>query len=240
MISQAISRHAHSARWIGIVVAALGVSLLNESGLSQGIGQGGREGQGQGQGQARQQGRGQGRPSKDQGTLKAGAEAPDFTLSDVDGKNPITLSKLRGKPTVLVFGSCTCPPFVASTKAIEKLFKEYSDRVNFVTVYQREAHPTDGRQIPGNQFQVASPKTMAERCEIAKAFDEKIEVSMPLVVDTIDDATGKLYSPWPNRMYIIDAVGVIIDAGEAGAQGTTKSAKAAPAVLDRLLGTPRG
>jgi hypothetical protein len=38
---------------------------------------------------------------------KLGAEAPDFTLADLDGK-PVTLSKFRDKkPVVLVFGSFT-------------------------------------------------------------------------------------------------------------------------------------
>ena len=39
--------------------------------------------------------------------LKAGDVAPDFTLKDADGRNAVTLSKLKGKPVVLIFGSCT-------------------------------------------------------------------------------------------------------------------------------------
>ncbi len=35
-------------------------------------------------------------------TVSLGAEAPDFTLTAIDGEE-ITLSKLRGKPVVLVF-----------------------------------------------------------------------------------------------------------------------------------------
>lgn len=42
-----------------------------------------------------------------QGNLKVGGDAPGFTLADVEGKNPVALAKLRGKPVVLVFGSCT-------------------------------------------------------------------------------------------------------------------------------------
>lgn len=39
--------------------------------------------------------------------IKEGDAAPDFTLRDTDGKNPVTLSELKGKPTALIFGSCT-------------------------------------------------------------------------------------------------------------------------------------
>ncbi len=39
---------------------------------------------------------------------KAGDVAPDFELSDIDGKNPVRLSDFRGKkPVALVFGSFT-------------------------------------------------------------------------------------------------------------------------------------
>ena len=39
--------------------------------------------------------------------LKEGSPAPDFTLKDADGKNAVKLSELKGKPVVLIFGSCT-------------------------------------------------------------------------------------------------------------------------------------
>jgi hypothetical protein len=41
------------------------------------------------------------------GDLKEGDTAPDFTLQDVAGKKTVKLSELRGKPVVLIFGSCT-------------------------------------------------------------------------------------------------------------------------------------
>lgn len=36
-----------------------------------------------------------------------GAPAADFTLHDPQGKNAVKLSELKGKPVVLIFGSCT-------------------------------------------------------------------------------------------------------------------------------------
>lgn len=41
------------------------------------------------------------------GDLKVGDPAPDFTVSDLEGKNTVTLSSLKGKPVTLIFGSCT-------------------------------------------------------------------------------------------------------------------------------------
>lgn len=42
-----------------------------------------------------------------QGNLKVGGTAPDFTVKDVQGKEAVQLSALKGKPVVLIFGSCT-------------------------------------------------------------------------------------------------------------------------------------
>jgi cytochrome oxidase Cu insertion factor (SCO1/SenC/PrrC family) len=41
------------------------------------------------------------------GELKVGDAAPDFTVKDMHGGETVTLSRLRGKPVVLIFGSCT-------------------------------------------------------------------------------------------------------------------------------------
>jgi cytochrome oxidase Cu insertion factor (SCO1/SenC/PrrC family) len=46
-------------------------------------------------------------PRPRQGELKVGDAAPDFTLKDVQGKKAVKLSDLKGKPAVLIFGSCT-------------------------------------------------------------------------------------------------------------------------------------
>lgn len=41
------------------------------------------------------------------GNLQVGDAAPDFTVQDVEGKQTVQLGKLKGKPVVLLFGSCT-------------------------------------------------------------------------------------------------------------------------------------
>jgi cytochrome oxidase Cu insertion factor (SCO1/SenC/PrrC family) len=46
-------------------------------------------------------------PQRREGELKVGDAAPDFTIKDVEGKKTVSLSDLKGKPLVLVFGSCT-------------------------------------------------------------------------------------------------------------------------------------
>lgn len=177
-----------------------------------------------------------GRPAIRQGDLQDGDPAPAFTLTDATGKSTVKLADLKGKPVVLVFGSCTCPPFVAATRQTEKLYARYGERVHFYLIYTREAHPTDGRAIAGNAFEVKSPRSLEERLQVARDFVKEAEITMPVLVDGIDDATEKAYATWPNRLFILDATGKIVDKGTAGPGGTSLSARRAEEVLDKLLG----
>ena len=80
------------------------------------------------------------------------SKAPDFTLDTDDGKDHVTLSKLVGeKPLVLIFGNFTCGPFREHAGSLYVLARRYRDRANFLIVYTREAHPTDGWVLPDNQ-----------------------------------------------------------------------------------------
>ncbi len=56
---------------------------------------------------------------------------------------------------------------------------------------------------------VAQPKTAAERTKVAETCCAALKMSMPLVVDTLDDRVGHAYSGMPDRLYVIDAAGRI-------------------------------
>jgi len=81
----------------------------------------------------------------DKNAPKAGDQAPDFTLTDVSGTRSVTLSEFQGKkPVALVFGSFTWPPFIKGTVGIQQLYEKYHEKVQFLSIYIREAHPVDG------------------------------------------------------------------------------------------------
>lgn len=167
------------------------------------------------------------RPSKGQlikglfrqeiGSLQSGPKldesAPDFTLKTADGREEITLSKLVGpKPVVLIFGNFTCGPFRSMAGNFEKLHRRYGDRANFVMVYVREAHPTDGWRMQSNDavgVATAQPSTYEERAEVAGRCGKLLSLGFPMLVDTIDDAVGAGYSGMPGRFYILDKAGKV-------------------------------
>ena len=151
------------------------------------------------------------------GSLQPGPKldesAPDFTLKTNDGTADITLSKLVGpKPVVLVFGSFTCGPFRSHSGNIEKLYGKYKDRANFVMVYVREAHPTDGWRMESNDRVgaiTAQPKSYEERAQVAQKCGRLFHIGFPMLVDTIDDTVGARYSGMPGRLYVIDKSGKV-------------------------------
>jgi hypothetical protein len=137
-----------------------------------------------------------------------GSPAPDFTLKTVDGRQEITHSKLVGsRPVVLIFGNFTCGPFRSQAGNVEKLYRRYKDRATFVMVYVREAHPIDGWRMESNdrvEVSIAQPRSDAERIRVAQACSKRLELGMPMLVDTIGDTVGARYSGMPSRLYLID------------------------------------
>ncbi|MGN6134968.1 MAG: deiodinase family protein [Aureliella sp.] len=148
------------------------------------------------------------------GSLQPGPQlgevAPDFTLNTLDGRQ-VTLSKEVGeKPIVLIFGNFTCGPFRSQAGNIEKLAKRYEQRANFYLVYVREAHPSDGWWMLSNQrvgIDLPQPKDDAGRRAAAATCQKHLDLSIPFLVDTVDDRVGATYSGMPNRLYLIDSRG---------------------------------
>lgn len=150
------------------------------------------------------------------GGPKPGEAAPDFTLKTPDGKSTVKLSSFRDrKPVVLIFGSWSCPLFRDQVPALEKLAKEYKDCVEFLVVYTREAHPateTEGRMHERNVEEgvaVDAAKTEKDREAAATTCASKMKLSIPVVLDGMDDAVSRAYASWPDRFYVIGEDGKV-------------------------------
>ena len=90
--------------------------------------------------------------------------------------------------------------------------QKFGDRVEFVNVYVREAHPIDGWRMSSNDragVSVAQPTTDEERREVASKCCASLHMTIPLVVDHLDDRVGHAYSGMPDRLYLIDRDGTV-------------------------------
>ena len=84
--------------------------------------------------------------------------------------------------------------------------ERYGDRVHFLAVYIREAHPEDGWIIPENRrsgIAVEDPKTDDERRSVAAACGVSLRMRMPMAIDHVDNAVASAYGGWPDRLYLI-------------------------------------
>lgn len=140
-----------------------------------------------------------------------GEAAPDFELRPLGGGESVRLSERIGKkPVVLVFGNFTCGPFRSMYSTVEAVRERQKEHADFLFIYVREAHPTDGWVMKSNEkvgVAVAQPTTFEERSAVAQQCAAKLKPSIPLLVDDVDDTVGNAYSGMPARLYVIDTHG---------------------------------
>lgn len=95
---------------------------------------------------------------------------------------------------------------------MEELHRRYGAQAEFLAVYVREAHAGDGAW-PGDFTKdeagtpLRQPTQLAERVDVAARCCQVLEISMPLLVDELDDRVGRAYSGMPDRLYLIDRAG---------------------------------
>jgi hypothetical protein len=77
----------------------------------------------------------------------------------------------------------------------------------------REAHPIEGWRASGNDkagITISQPRTKEERTAVAARCCGALEMTMPLLVDEINDRVGHTYSGMPDRLYVIDREGRVV------------------------------
>jgi alkylhydroperoxidase family enzyme len=91
--------------------------------------------------------------------------------------------------------------------------------VEFLCIYVREAHPTDGWRASSNDkagITFKQPINIEDRTDVADQCCKALKMSMPLLVDTMDDTVGHAYSGMPDRIYLLDTQGRVAYKGGRG------------------------
>jgi len=102
---------------------------------------------------------------------------------------------------------------------VVQIYEDYKERADFLTVYVREAHPTDEWQMKSNlkdDVCYAQPKTLEQRVTIANDFVKRFNFTLPFGIDDMSNAANDAYAAWPERIYIIDESGRIAYRGGIG------------------------
>jgi hypothetical protein len=68
-------------------------------------------------------------------------------------------------------------------------------------------------------IKIEQPKTTEQRALVASRCCTSLGLTMPLLVDTIEDRVNRAYSGFPDRLYLIDAEGKVVYKGGRGPFG---------------------
>lgn len=102
--------------------------------------------------------------------------------------------------------------------SLRELYAQYSEQVQFLVIYIREAHPTDGWDI-GSEVRIADPRKIEERRALAGECAVALQHGIRTYVDEMDDRVMTTYAAWPERLYLVDTAGMIAYAGGLGPWG---------------------
>ena len=70
-----------------------------------------------------------------------------------------------------------------------------------------------------DKISVASPKTLAERCQVEGACATKLALRIPAIIDNLENSTEEAYTAWPDRLYLIDREGGVAYKSKPGPYG---------------------
>jgi hypothetical protein len=161
--------------------------------------------------------------------LVPGTEAPDFELPATDDTS-LRLSELRGRQVLLHFISYTCPVTRGGVSTMRELHRLYGERVRFVEVLVRQAHP-------GERHGAYVSETVKR--DEARAYGLEEHVPWPVLTDDLVGTAQRAYGGLAAAVYLIDTRGIIAFCGTWGQSPALRDA------IDDLLahdgvGAPAG
>ena len=167
---------------------------------------------------------------RDKRVPKVGSIAPDFNIEKLDKKGQRTgemfqLSSTRGKPVAIVFGSFTWTPFRNQAGRLNDIYDRYKNNIHFVWVYIKEAHPNDSIGGYRSDYNVDvgiefnQPKTERERAAVAQQCVSRLKIRMPMLLDDMNNQAEEKYIAWPDRLFVLDAVGLVTYHSALGPEG---------------------
>lgn len=104
---------------------------------------------------------------------------------------------------------------------MEQMYQDYKDVVEFRLVYIKEAHAADSRRAVGyaKDLGITEHDDHAERCEAADMLFKDKALTVPFLVDDMNDTVNKAYSAQPDRIFLVRKDGRLAVAAARGPFG---------------------
>ncbi len=98
---------------------------------------------------------------------------------------------------------------------------KYEDVAQFLVVYIKEAHPADDwpmRVNPRLKY-IKDPTSIFERFQVASTCVADLKISIPCLVDDMENTAARAYRGHPDRLYVVGKNGKIVYHGGPGPMG---------------------
>ncbi len=101
------------------------------------------------------------------------------------------------------------------------MYKKYGDVAQFLVVYIKEAHPADdwSPQESGRVKYFKDPTSVFERLQVASTCVADLKISIPCLIDDMENTTTIAYKAHPDRLYVVGKDGNIAYHGGPGPYG---------------------
>ena len=155
------------------------------------------------------------------GSLAPGERLPDISVLTTDRAQTTVRTIGDGLPIALITGSASCPMTVSALPSLRELDGRYGDRVRFVLVNVREAHPGEV---------IEQPHRIEDKLERARLLRDTHGIDWPVVVDDIDGTLHRTLDAKPNSLHVFDASGTLLFRALFATDTAVEQALAAAAV----------
>jgi len=117
---------------------------------------------------------------------------------------------------------------------MERMYQEFKEIAEFRMVYIKEAHAADSNwAVPyAKEKGITEHDDYEERCTTAEMLLEDESLTIPCLIDSMDDAVNRAYRAWPDRVFVVRTDGRLAVAAEQGPRGFQPGLKAASEWLE--------
>ena len=134
-------------------------------------------------------------------SAQPGDAFPSFEITTTTNERLVNDDVFDGRPVIFIFGSMTCPMTASSAPSVQDLYDEFGDRVNFIMLYVREAHPGE---------EIDQAESMEDKLAHTRMLKDFYGIDWTVAADNIDGDLHRALDPKPNSAFLVGGDGTIL------------------------------